>query len=261
MPTNPMPPDGPKTDDAGPGGIVPPAVPEADLKAVAEGNNAFVFELYRKLAEDKANAGNIVFSPYSIRTALAMTYAGAKGPTAAEMRDVLHFTLPDERLHTAIAGSAHAMTPVGANPAYRLSVANALWGQVGMPFVPEFLALTNRVYGGGFRELDFGRDPDAARKTINLWVSDKTERRIPELLQKGGIRANTVLVLTNAIYFQGEWETRFPTAATRDADFEVRPGERVRLPLMHAVGEFRYAVTPVLRAVELPYRGGRLSMV
>ena len=235
------------------------AEPDADVKANAAGNNAFALDLYKQLAAKET--GSVLVSPYSVRTALAMTYAGARGDTAAEMRKVLHFDLPDARLHAAVAGSARAMAPTGPNPAYKLHVANGLWGRAGVRFVPEFLALTDRVCGGGFRKLDFGRDPAAARRVINDWVAGKTEQRIPELLNKDDIDGNTVLVLTNAVYFKGDWERPFAVKDTREADFEPTPGKPVRVSLMQVSGEIRYHAGPDMRAVELPYRGGRLSMV
>ena len=153
------------------------------------------------------------------------------------------------------------MMPTGPDAAYRLRVANALWGRVGEPFRPEFLALTRREYDGGFRELDFASDPDAARDTINRWVSEKTEERIPKLLNKEDIDFGVVLVLTNAVYFKGEWERPFPVERTRETDFEVKPGKRVKVPMMNLEGGFRYAEGDGVRALELPYRGERLSMV
>jgi serpin B len=138
------------------------------LKALTEGNNAFAIDLYKKLVESEK--GNIIFSPSSVRTALAMTYAGARGLTAEEMRKVLRFTLPDERLHPAFGATAHQLKG-RKDKAYQLDVANSLWGQKGSPFRPEFLELTKNNYSAGFREVDFATDPDTARQTINRWVA------------------------------------------------------------------------------------------
>ena len=125
----------------------PIAVPPEDLKALAEGNNEFAIDLYKKLAEKET--GNIVISPYSISSALAMTYAGARGKTAEEMARTMHFTLPNDRLHAAMGGSMQSLQPRGKDKPFQLNVANALWGQSGFPFKPEFLDLTKRNYDGG----------------------------------------------------------------------------------------------------------------
>ncbi len=139
-----------------------------------------------------------------------------------------------------MADSARIMTPTGPTAVYKLGVANALWGRTGERFQADFLLLSNRVYGGGFREVDFARDREACRATINGWVAEKTENRIPELLLKNDITSGTVLVLTNAIYFKGEWEQPFPVGETHEGDFEPVPGEKVRLPFMHVTAKFGY---------------------
>ncbi|MCI0702977.1 MAG: serpin family protein [Planctomycetia bacterium] len=236
----------------------PPSAPAEDLKALAEGNNAFAIDLYKKLAETEQ--GNIVISPYSIRTALGMTYAGARGQTAEEMKKVLHFTLPDEKLHSAFGATAHQLTG-GKDKPYKLNVANALWGQKGFPFRPEFLELNRKNYAGGFRQVDFAGDPEGSRQTINRWVEEKTQDKIKELLKQDAISPATRLVLTNAIYMNATWAVPFPKSLTKDENFEPAPGVAVKVPLMrHAHGEFRISKTPDLHLLELPYHG-ELSML
>jgi len=154
--------------------------PQEDVKAVVEGNNAFAVDLYHRL---RTREGNLFFSPYSISTALAMTYAGARGETAEEMRRVLHFSLPDERLHPAFATLACDLRPEGCE----LNIANRLWGQKGYRFLDPFLELTDDYYGARLERLDFAGADEAARKTINAWVEEKTKDRITELLRRGDI--------------------------------------------------------------------------
>lgn len=139
----------------------------ADIEAVVTGNNAFAFDLYRKLAQE---GGNLFFSPYSISSALAMTYAGARGETARQMASVLHFGVPNERLHATFASLTEIFN--ASEKSYQLAVANSLWGQIGYPFLPEFLGLVNNYYDAGFNEVDYVDDEnrERARKTINEWV-------------------------------------------------------------------------------------------
>lgn len=125
-----------------------------DKEIVAVGNNAFALDLYAKL---RTKEGNLFFSPYSISTALAMTYGGARGETAAEMAKVLHFTLPQERLHPAMAALVNELNARGKGK-YQLIVANALWGQRGYPFLRAFLDLNRKHYGAGLEQVDFARD-------------------------------------------------------------------------------------------------------
>jgi serpin B len=244
----------------GPDPAEPPIdVPEADLKALADGNSQFAVELYKKLAEK--TDGNIVVSPYSISSALAMTYAGARGETAEQMARTLHFTLPQDRLHPAFGTLTQRLQASGKEKQFQLNIANALWEQRGFPFLPEFLDLTRRNYGGGCREVDFIGDKEGARQTINHWVEEQTADRIKELLRKDDIKTNTRLVLTNAIYFKGDWERPFLKDQTRDEDFETAPGAQVKVPMMHHGGRFRYHAGPDFQVLELPYSGRRVSMV
>ncbi|MCI0699953.1 MAG: serpin family protein [Planctomycetia bacterium] len=264
----------------------PPSAPPEDLKALAEGNNAFAIDLYKKLAETEQ--GNIVISPYSIRTALGMTYAGARGQTAEEMKKVLHFTLPDEKLHPAFGATAHQLQGgkdkpsepavpesdqarlrrhlAGNNDPFRLNVANALWGQKGVGFRPEFLELNRKNYTGGFRQLDFAGDPEGSRQTINRWVEEKTQDKIKELLKRGDINSAVQLVLTNAIYLKAAWARPFPKGETKDAPFEVTSDEKVIVPMMQLPqADFRYLATYDCEWLELPYvnqyADDRLAMI
>ena len=234
----------------------PPQAPAEDLRALADGNNAFAIDLYKKLAETEK--GNIVVSPYSIRTALAMTYAGARGRTAEEMRKVLHFTLPDEKLHPAFGATAHQLTG-GKDKPFTLNVANALWGQQGYPFRPEFLDLTRKNYAGGFREVDFAANLESARQTINRWVEEKTQDKIKELLKRDTVTDKSRLVLVNALYFKGQWEHPFDARLTTDDKFRVTPERTVPVRMMNQRGKFGYTETDDAQLLRLPYRPYRES--
>jgi serpin B len=241
--------DGPKADDLKP-----------DRLAVAKGNTEFALELYARL---KGEEGNLFISPYSISTALAMTRAGARGDTAAEMDKVLHFSFKDEKLHAAFAS---LMKEVNGDPedkkrGYQLSTANALWGQMGFGFRPEFLKLTNDNYGAGLREVDFAHSPEPSRQTINGWVEKETHDKIKDLLQKGDITDLTRLVLTNAIYFKGDWASQFKKDLTRDEPFHLTADKKADAPLMHQKGEFGYFDGDSFQALQLPYAGKDLTMV
>jgi serpin B len=231
-----------------------------DLKALVQGTNEFAFDLYHELA--KKDQGNIVFSPYSIATALAMTYAGARGKTAEEMAKVLHFTLPQERLHPASGDLMRKLEPAGTPPPYQFEVANALWPGTGFPLLKEFTQITSTHYRAGLTPLDYIADPEAARKTINQWVNKRTNGRITELLQLGDIRVTTTAVLTNAAYLKASWAIPFSPDHTKQADFEVKPGTKVKVPMMHSFeASFNYFKGVDYELLELPYNGERLSMI
>jgi serine protease inhibitor len=239
-------------------GLQKPVAEPVQKEVVVKGNNQFGLDLYGKLRDKD---GNLFFSPYSISTALAMTYAGARGQTAEEMAKTLHFDLDHDKLHPAFKALQEGMKAEKKKAGYRLHVANALWGQKDYRFLPAFLQVTHDNYGVGLQEVDFVKATEQARKTINEWVEKQTENKIKELLQPGILDTMTRLVLTNAIYFKGDWASQFKKDATRDLPFKLGDGKEVKTPLMYQRSKFGYLETGDLQALELPYQGKDLSMV
>jgi serpin B len=229
---------------------------EVDTGEVTRGNTRFALELYERL---KGREGNLFCSPFSISAALAMTSAGARGATLAQMERVLHLPEPKE-LHP---GFASLLKQINAKrPGYQLRSANALWGQKGHSFLPAFVKLTRDHYGAGLREVDFASDAEAARQTINGWAEKETEGKVKDLLPAGVLGPLSRLVLTNAIFFKGDWVSQFKEDRTRPADFFLGTRDRsVKVPLMYQKGSFRYLGLPALQVLELPYAGADLSMV
>jgi serpin B len=236
-----------------------PDAPAADLAALAEGNSAFAFDLYQAL---KDRDGNLFFSPHSISTALAMTYAGARGETERQMAETLHFALPQERLHRAFNALDMALSS-DEEEDFQLHVANAIWGRAGHTFLATFLDVLARNYGAGLRLLDFAKDPEAARQTINQWVSDQTKEKIQDLIPEGGITTDTALVLANAIYFKADWLFPFPEDRTQDGTFTRLNGDPVTVPMMMMAEpqSLNYVAGDGYQALELPYKGERTGMV
>ena len=219
--------------------------------------NDFGLALYGLLRQRQ---GNLFFSPFSIRAALGMACAGARGETAGQMRQVLGFAVSDETLHAAVAAVVERLNATGAGQ-YEMAVANALWSQSGESLQAEFLDLVERYYAGGVNPVDFRRDPASARALINHWVEDRTRRRIRELIPRDGIGPDTRLVLANAVYFKGLWELQFHKTATRDEPFYLEDGTEVSAPLMHRKVLVRHVQAGGYQAVDLDYRGGDLSML
>jgi serpin B len=241
--------------EAHPMAQTPPAI-TPDQAAVAEGNNAFAVDLYGQLRKQD---GNLFFSPESISTAFAMAYAGARGSTASQMANTLHFTLPPDRLHPAMGALLSSLN--AAHPGYRLHVADALWAEKDFTFLDDYLKLTSSDYGAGFNRVDFKGSPESVRQTINQWVAEKTEDKIKDLIPPRAISPATRLVLTNAIYFKGDWETKFDKAQTQDEDFHLSAAQNVKAPLMHISGKFGYFKGDTFQALDIPYKSGDLSMV
>lgn len=241
-----------------------PAVSPTDLADLVAGNSAFAFDLYQALRE---KAGNLFYSPYSISLALAMTYAGARSETERQMAGTLHFLLTQERLHRTFNGLDLELARRGEGArgkdgeGFRLNIVNALWGQEGYQFLPEFLDTLAENYGAGLNLLDFMGAPEASRLTINEWVSRQTEGRIEDLIPQGVIDRMTRLVLTNAIYFNAAWSNPFNEYMTEDGPFYLPAGDAVTVPMMRQIESFGYGEGEAYQAVELPYDGRELAMV
>ena len=229
-----------------------------DQAALVAGNTEFALDLYAQL---RANDGNLILSPYSISTALGMTYAGARTETARQMADVLHFPSGQERLHPAFAALESCVNGASEGADCTLHVANALWGQQGCGFLDGFLALNQQHYGARFREVDFVQATEQARQTINGWVAEQTQNIIQELLLKGDLDPADVLVLTNAIYFKGTWARQFDPQDTKEAPFWIEIEENFVVPMMNQTGRFAFASHDEVDVLEMPYAGDRLSMV
>jgi serpin B len=214
--------------------------------------------LYGKL---RMTNGNLFFSPYSISTALAMTYGGARGETATQMAEVLGFTVPKDRLHPAFAALEAELNAVQKKGMVQLSVANSLWPQAGYPFLPEYLGLLKQDYDTSVTPLDYKGASEAARKTINDWVEAKTNHKITDLIGPGMLDPLTRLVLANAIYFKGQWANKFRARLTTERPFHLATSKDVTCQLMNNQAEFGYGETPDLQVLELPYAGDDLSMI
>jgi serpin B len=235
-------------------------------RAVTDANNRFAFDLYSRLAKDKEYTGsNLFFSPFSLSSALAITFEGARGKTADEIRSVFYFPENNTARREGFFGLNAGIN--SGDPSYSLRTANALWAEKTYPFLTEYIATAERSYGAKTTNLDFKGHPEDSRITINNWVEDRTEDRIKDLIPAGVIDPMTRLVITNAIYFKGDWVKQFDKNKTADADFRVAPGKTVKVPMMQRTDEnavYLYAENSDLQMLSMPYEhttGKELSMV
>jgi serpin B len=241
-----------------------PQVAADDLNELVSGNTSFACELYNVIKKD---GQNLFFSPYSISIALAMTYAGARSSTAVEMEQALHFTLEQEGLHPAFNKLDLELESRGENAQgkdgqpFRLNINNALWGEQTYHFEQDFIDVLGVNYGAGMNLVDFIDAPDSSRILINLWVENKTEEKIKDLLAPGSISSLTRLVLTNTIYFNAAWASQFEEEATTQGPFFLVDGSSVNVPLMNQTEYFPYLEDDMMQAVELLYDGNEISMV
>lgn len=221
-------------------------------------NTAFALDLYRYLSSE---SGNLFFSPYSISIALAMTYAGAREETAIEMAEVLKFSLSPDRLHPTFA-DLRSILEANATEDYQLAIANRLWGQADYPFLERFLELIQSYYGSGLETVDFFKETEAARQTINTWVEQQTNGKIKDLLAPNILSPLTQLVLTNAIYFKAKWLEPFRPDLTQEEPFTIAPGQQISVPMMKGTTSVsNYVVLGDVKLLELFYLTMQQSMV
>jgi serine protease inhibitor len=239
------------------------AEPAAGTAAAVKAIDQLAADLYTRLAV--ADPGNLIFSPYSIEVALAMTRNGAVGLTRTQMDHVLHTVAGDE-LDNSFNALDRAMTSrSGARESEKrkgdvaLDVANALWAQKDFAFEQPFLNALGKNYGAGVNIVDYKEDAAGAQKTINQWVSDRTHEKIADLIPDGVLDAMSRLVLTNAMYLKAPWLTVF--AKQGDLPFHKPGGSTVRVPTMIGGSEGKYGEGDGWQAAAIPYLGNELSMV
>lgn len=228
-------------------GYAPARGAESDLKAMARDNTAFALSLYGKLAPTD---GNLFFSPYSISSAMGMTYAGARNNTAAEIAKALEFAATPEQLPVAFKSLSTAVQASARNGGHHLNIANGIC-LTGGDVSKDFKAVLRdnfdaELFAGGLDK-------------INGWVKEKTEGKIEKILEE--LSPNSVCVLLNAVYFKGNWASQFKHEATQNAPFRPATGKEVTVPLMHQKGQFKLLEKDAFQAIVMPYSGKTLSMV
>jgi serpin B len=245
---------------------ITPSLPPGG-SSVVMANNLFTYDMLTRISKDPASAGsNIFFSPFSVSSALAITYEGARGTTADEIRSVFHFPSDLTALRQGYS-DLNAGINNGQESNYTLRTANALWAEKTFTFLPEYATAAQRYYGANITNLDFINNPEGSRQIINQWIDEKTADKIQNLIPSGAIDPSTRLVITNAIYFKGSWAWRFDNNMTKPANFYVTPDKPLQVPMMQQIDSstrFGYAETSDLQVLEMPYSHGighELSML
>ncbi len=230
----------------------------ATIRQLRAGQNALALDLYAQFQRDNEN---LFFSPPGISTVLAMAYAGARGLTEQQMAATLHFTLADDALHAAFADQARNIADLQEQGDVTLTVANALWIQQNIELRQTFLDRMQQFYQANLFQVNFAEAYEAVRGKINAWVEEQTQHTISNLLPAGSVSALTRLVLTNAIYFKGNWEHQFERDATSEARFLTSPGRSVPVDMMQQQALVKYGEFDGGQIVVLPYAGDELAMV
>ncbi|XP_041469002.1 leukocyte elastase inhibitor-like isoform X2 [Lytechinus variegatus] len=231
------------------------------MAQLSSANTGFALHIYQTL-QDERSGRNLFFSPLSISTALAMTQLGARGDTATQIADVFRFNQVDQlQLHGTFKELNNLLYQKQSG--YKLHAANKLYGKSGFNFVQSFLEGTASYYGAAIEAVKNFADPTAA-KSINDWVSQQTAGKITNLIAPGILNDLTRLVLVNAIYFKGNWASKFRAENTTQDVFKVLD-ERSKVPvsLMIQKGKFSLAVDKAndCLVLEMPYQGNDLSLL
>jgi len=245
----------------------------AKFDVAATATNQLAVDLHRQLATGDAN---LCVSPYSIESALAMTFAGVDGETRTEMARVLHLPENDIAVPASFAALQHSLEEMSAKTAELvneskkiggpsepiiLNIANRLFAQRGYDFRQDFLSLVKQDYGAAFEPIDFVANPAAAAQHINKWVADQTRDKIRDLIPADALNKLTRLVLANALYLKAPWADAFSEKPTQREPFHVRGGAAVDAPTMRKTAQFGYAKREGFTAVSVPYAGGDLQFL
>ena len=239
------------------GGMFSQASAQPEMNQTVKGNNRFAFDLFEKIQQE---GENVFFSPYSISSALAMTYTGAEGTTQQEMQKIFGFA-NDRQSQAEAFHMLNKHLDTLNDKTIELNVANSLWCQDNYDFLDEFLNINKKYYQAGIRKVDFRNNHPEARKQINQWVEEETNKKIKDLIKEGTLSPSVRMVLANAIYFNGKWAYPFNKSQTRPEMFYMNENNRKRVLFMHRSVSVKYYEDELAQVVELPYSGKDLSMM
>lgn len=229
-----------------------PMPTQAPADSVGEATNRFAQDLHAKLPAD----GNLIYSPASIQTALAMAMSGADGETRSAIENSLHLGFEDSE--QSVGAWLQALNAPAET--HTLRVSNRIWPAQDLGLKSEYLSMSASVYGVAPQAVDYTQT-EQARGTINGWVSEQTQARIPELIPQGAITGQTRLILTNAVYFLADWERKFDANDTAERMFHTDPNEGVLVPFMNANGLQKVGTIEGAQTLVMPYSGGKQEMV
>jgi serpin B len=236
----------------------PKVIDAADNNAssVVDANNQFALDFYSKTTEQESD--NIFFSPWSMSSAFAIAYEGAREKTAEEIQSVFGFPADNDVRRSSFAAIQDDLNDNGGN--YTLNTANALWVKEGYELSDDYVNNARQYYDSEVANVNFVGNEGVDR--INSWVESKTNNKIKDLIARGSTNDLTRLIITNAVYFNGTWSTEFDEQDTVQEDFHVSADKTVTVPMMKLHKKFfKYAETDEMQVLEMPYQGGKVSML
>ena len=241
----------PTADDTG-------ATPEG-VALITKANNQFAINLYKQITYKTSD--NIFFSPWSISYAMVIAYEGARGETANEIKRVFHFPINPQVRRSSYARMINVLNK--NNGKYQLSMANSIWIQKDYPILDTYKDVLKRYYISEVSPINFNNGVKASDK-INHWVSKHTNNKIKNIVSPGMFDEYSRIVIANAIYFKGKWVHKFDREDTRLGIFKLNSGKKIKVLMMHLRNskiDFRYTEQDSIQILEMPYQGGRISML
>nr|XP_023020182.1 alaserpin-like isoform X1 [Leptinotarsa decemlineata] len=231
---------------------------EDAVQEFTDGNHRFSANLYKELT--KVKSGNMVMSPFSAQTVLALTHEGARGESAEEMVSGLSLPSTNEKIQQAFKSFLPKLA--SAHKDLKLSTANKVYVGQGVKLEDEFKQVAENIFESGAETVNFASNVEAAAK-INSWVEDRTERRIKNLIDPVSIGGDTKMVLVNTLYLKGRWQSPFYRYRTAKRTFHVSKDETVEVDMMGQTEYLKYYENSALKAkfLEMSYSGGNVSMV
>ncbi len=228
----------------------------SDLTQWADSTNAFSAGLYRQISEP---GKNLIYSPYSISSALSMTSLGALGETRDEMQKVLHSG--SESYNQSFGTVFKTLESVGKFGNVSLNIANSIWVEKEYRLRQRFIDANRKYYNAGLYSVEFSKNPEKARKKINGWIEEQTNDKIRDMLAENDLSPVTRLVLANAVYFYGHWLHGFDPNKTADQSFFPTATDEISAPFMHIKERFRTRSDNMMTALEIQYLGEDVSMI
>jgi len=236
-----------------------PLLINAQTDDIVKGNTEFALNLYQQLSKNNPEK-NLFFSPFSISQIMAITYAGTRKNTEKQIQKVFHFPNDNKQLHSSFALLNKQLK--SNTDAVTLETANSLWIQNDYAFKTEYFDLVTKNYNALLKNVNFKkkRKRKDIIKDINSWVADNTNNNIKQLITEKDISKYTKLVLVNAIWFYGEWQTTFDEKKTKEAIFYT-PSVKQKAPFMQQTRDFLYYSDDIVQAVKIPYKKNKQSML
>lgn len=229
-----------------------------ELKKTVENATHFAFDIYGQIAREE---GNIVLSPYSITTAMAITYLAAKKETETEIAGTLHFPSEKEKMNKAFQALGEKVAE--NNEEVKTLIANAVWINKSFSLSPEYKELIREYYDASLLEVNFKSRLRSSRKTINKWVAKHTDNKITGLLKPEDIDPTVELIITNAVFFKGAWENPFDAEKTEKDIFYIDEKNTCQVDFMNSNQDaaYNYANVKNTHIIEMPYKNHTKSML